>query len=81
MLSAKGCTLRVYEGETLPRLRYGQETRFGRSIDEQERCHDCGAQKGHLHHLGCDREECPQCHRQAIRCLCSDDKEEETDDE
>lgn len=41
------------------------------------RCHDCGVQTGHLHHPGCDDEECPRCHGQSISCSCQDDENED----
>lgn len=31
-------------------------------------CHDCNAAPGGLHHPGCDTEECPYCHQQALAC-------------
>jgi len=36
------------------------------------RCHDCGVEPGGVHHLGCDEERCPKCHRQLISCDCED---------
>lgn len=35
-----------------------------------EVCHDCRVQVGELHVEGCDAEECPRCHGQAINCDC-----------
>ncbi|MEW6016485.1 MAG: hypothetical protein AB1760_00260 [Pseudomonadota bacterium] len=50
----------------LPRIPYGQEkVDF---ITYSPTCHDCGAEVGELHELGCDVEECPKCHRQLITC-------------
>ena len=52
-----------------------------------ERCHDCNAVPGHLHHFGCDMELCPLCGGQLISCgcfdecmehLCDDDDEDDT---
>lgn len=39
-------------------------------MEEGERCHDCGALKGHYHHWGCDAERCPACYGQLIGCDC-----------
>jgi hypothetical protein len=33
-------------------------------------CPDCAVPVGGLHHPGCDTEECPDCHLQAIGCDC-----------
>lgn len=33
-------------------------------------CHDCGAELGETHMLGCDWEECPRCGGQYIVCEC-----------
>lgn len=42
---------------------------LGKHFDGR-RCPDCSAKPGGLHHAGCDTEECPDCHRQAISCEC-----------
>lgn len=52
----------------VPRIRYGDE-----SSDWQAgkyACHDCAAVKGEYHLPGCDVEECPLCHGQALGCEC-----------
>ena len=36
-------------------------------------CHDCAVLRGQYHVPGCDADECPRCHGQAIGCDCSDD--------
>lgn len=41
------------------------------------RCGDCGAKWGHYHHPGCDLEECPVCHGQAISCDCASTAQDE----
>ena len=62
------------EGKGIP---YGEETRapFGRDGNGQvvagKRCHDCGVVVGKRHQGGCDVEECPTCHGQAITCDCA----------
>ena len=33
-------------------------------------CHDCGAEEGQIHELGCDMECCPYCGGQLISCGC-----------
>lgn len=50
--------------------------RFERSretvLGPDGRCGDCGILDGGVHHLGCDLERCPRCHRQLISCGCLD---------
>lgn len=38
--------------------------------DCEDKCHDCGALRGELHHSGCDMEACPICADQLISCGC-----------
>jgi hypothetical protein len=52
------------------RIRWGSETRFGEVELREHDCHDCNVAWGELHHPGCDMEECPTCHHQAISCDC-----------
>ncbi len=52
----------------VPRIRYGDES-FNWHADERP-CHDCFAVKGEYHVPGCDVEECPVCHGQALSCQC-----------
>lgn len=35
-----------------------------------ERCHDCGVERGRMHHRKCDMETCPRCLGQLISCEC-----------
>lgn len=63
-------------GREYPRIGYGDET------DEQDwvaalaregsPCGDCAVHRGDLHLPGCDLEQCPRCHGQAIGCECED---------
>ncbi len=55
-------------GHDLRRIPYGDE-RTDWGADAQP-CHDCRVLKGELHVRGCDVEECPDCHGQAITCNC-----------
>jgi hypothetical protein len=80
MLRGVGCTLDTFDdfsdGIERKRIPYGSERRLMAALprwEVQERCHDCGAPLGLLHHPGCDMEECPNCGGQAICCECSQD--------
>jgi hypothetical protein len=53
----------------LARIRYGSETRYG-SGRFKKNCKDCGVIVGQFHTLGCDVEECANCHEQLISCGC-----------
>jgi len=50
-----------------PRIRYGDE----RLPWPAGPCHDCAVLRGQYHVPGCDAEECPRCHGQAISCDCT----------
>lgn len=76
METAKSCTVTHLEdfadGIPTKRIRY-----VGNG-----RCHDCGVKPGGFHHPGCDWEECPRCHLQAIfSCTCELKQELEDEDE
>ena len=70
MLTAKGCVADYVfcNGKQYKRLRYGEEG-WG---EPGQRCPDCGALYGHLHHWGCDIERCPCCGGQMLGCECDD---------
>jgi hypothetical protein len=61
-------------GALLARIACGQES--GEAGDyvlseDDATCIQCGAPSGFYHLLGCESEECPKCHSQAISCQCS----------
>ena len=69
MLTAKGCSythVKTSDGKYYKRERVGDEGWFSKG----ERCGDCGALYGYLHHPGCDIERCPVCGMQLISCDC-----------
>ena len=75
MLTADGCTVATLDFgggvPDQPRIPYGQENYRGvTTAGTTERCHDCAALPGAFHHPGCDVEQCPICHGQAISCEC-----------
>lgn len=69
-----GCTVEEYddmEGGPYQRITYSNETRCGDDFkDTRVFCHDCNVTPGQFHHPGCDMEECPKCHGQAVSCGC-----------
>lgn len=56
-------------GKVYEPLPWGRERPY-RSPPATSECDDCSTPPGGIHHHGCDREECPVCHRQAIGCGC-----------
>lgn len=73
MSTADGCTWPLISKD-------GGKTWVGRRLDgftrfDGERCHDCAALHGHVHHYGCDTERCPFCGGQLISCDCNGDGE------
>lgn len=83
MTTATGCTLLFYDdfpdGASRQRIPFGGE--YGTMARDGERCHDCNALLGHLHHPGCDVEQCPYCEEQAAFCDCTSAEDEDEDDE
>ena len=61
--------IRLILGRPYRRIRYQQERGY-RGLPRPAQCHDCDAHAGELHQAGCEVEECPACHRQAISCGC-----------
>jgi len=74
MLSAKGCNIpKVHiSGKVYDRIRCGDPRDFCSDLGPGERCGDCGAMVGGIHHWGCDCERCPVCGGQMIGCDCDD---------
>jgi len=61
--------IRLILGKPYRRIRYQQERGYG-GTPRPTACHDCRAEAGELHMVGCEVEECPSCHQQAISCGC-----------
>jgi len=70
MLTAEGCGVgKIHiDGKVYERIKCGAENDFDPNMEDGERCHDCGATRGHYHHWGCDAERCPACGGQLIGC-------------
>lgn len=67
MTNGLGCVPLPVNGRA--QIPYGSEVVTVRTDD---RCPDCGAAWGTLHHPGCDMEECPWCRGQLISCGCDE---------
>ena len=65
---AQSLTTYIINGHQYPRIRFGRER--PPRISSITTCHDCAVVPGELHVPGCDCEDCPLCHRQAISCGC-----------
>lgn len=48
------------------RIPYGQES----GAELYPECKDCQVAIGEYHQVGCDKERCPKCNKQAITCDC-----------
>lgn len=72
MLTASGCGISKVRinGKIYPRIRCGGRGDLIESAGKSFRCFDCNALAGYFHHVGCDAERCPKCHRQLINCDC-----------
>jgi hypothetical protein len=55
------------------RIKYGDEEGMftGQFAEEGRPCPECAVLKGQYHADGCDLEECPMCHGQALGCPCT----------
>jgi hypothetical protein len=65
---AQRVTSYTMQGQTIPRVRYGDEHDDWGANDHA--CHDCRVLKGEFHVVGCDGEECPVCGSQLLSCDC-----------
>ena len=68
MLEAKGCNKAYMK---MKGKWYKRDLGFWQ--DTGDRCHDCGAISGNIHHFGCDVERCPKCKNQLLSCECWDE--------
>jgi hypothetical protein len=67
----------VIQGRLYEPIRWSRETGYPGAVGRATTpCHDCGVRVGGVHHHGCDTEECPACHGQAISCGCQDDDDD-----
>lgn len=65
----------VLKGKEYYRIKYGDELYDIPDYDAVLPCHDCAVIKGEYHTDGCDWEQCPKCHEQALGCGCFIDAE------
>ena len=74
MLTADGCSIPKIHigGKVYDRIKCGEDGDFFPDMEDGQRCGDCGAKKGFIHHWGCDTERCPACGGQLISCDCED---------
>jgi hypothetical protein len=68
MRSATSCNVAVLHHMGQPYLLRTHEPEPGSDLDE--RCFDCGAEVGGLHHLGCEQQVCPRCDDHRVWCGC-----------
>jgi len=65
-VEAQAVTRYKIAGSEHPRIRYGDEVEEWDWVAALARqgtpCGVCGVQRGELHLLGCDLEQCPRCH-------------------
>lgn len=61
---------RIKHGDESGQMKHMVEPRPEWGLGVPTHCHDCGAPIGTYHHAGCDTEECPNCHGQALGCQC-----------
>lgn len=78
MLEAAGCSgsTITLNSKTYKRIPYGSEPWWADADMKPykptagQRCGDCAATVGGLHHKYCDSEQCPRCGAQAVCCDC-----------
>lgn len=61
------CTKIKYNGHIYNRIRFGEEfDLYAGSVNEDDRCPDCGVKPGFCHHYGCGVENHPVTHLQML---------------